>query len=424
MLRRRFRSGQIALGLALLCSAGVVVAQIEGGNRGVAPIASSGTFEVAHVDVDASAPTADAARLDGWRLAQRKAWSMLAQRMGQGPQSLPDGTLDGLVSAIIVENEQIGPNRYIARLGVAFDRARAASILGLAGEFSRSAPMLLVPLLWSGGTPQVFEQRTPWQEAWARFRTGDSTIDYVRPTGTGPDPLLLNYGQVQRPGRGLWRTIIDQYGASDVLIASVRLYRDWPGGPVIGVFEARHGPDNVLLRRFSLRVANSDALPALLDEGAKRIDAVYQQALAGGFLKIDPALSHPPSPTPTPSDEPTGQATESADEDVTVGEASTTASSVTVQFDSPTPGSVSATESALRGTPGVSSASTSSLALGGVSVMRVSYAGDPAALAAALQARGWQVTQAGDTLRIHRAAPAPGPAPGPSPSASGEPSAG
>ncbi|KAA5683564.1 heavy-metal-associated domain-containing protein, partial [Pseudomonas aeruginosa] len=67
----------------------------------------------------------------GWRLAQRKAWVQLSQRLGAGGGLVSDGTLDQLVSGIVIENEQIGPTRYIAKLGVLFNRARAASLLGV-----------------------------------------------------------------------------------------------------------------------------------------------------------------------------------------------------------------------------------------------------------------------------------------------------
>jgi len=50
----------------------------------------------------------------------------------------------------------------------------------------------------------------------------------------------------------------------------------------------------------------------------------------------------------------------------------------------------------------VKSAATSSLALGGVSVMQVSFDGTADALKAALQARGYQVSGSGSTLRISR----------------------
>ncbi len=399
----RIRPLPAALAAALLLSGGgAVVAQIEGGSRGVAPVDSGGAYEVSGVTVDVAGKTADAARLGGWRLAQRKAWVQLSKRLGGGGGLVSDGTLDSIVSGIVVENEQIGPSRYIAKLGVLFDRGRAGSILGISAYADRSPPMMVIPIEWSGGVGRSFEQPTAWQQAWARYRTGNSTIDYVRPAGSGPDALLLNVGQTQRPGRGWWRSILDQYGANDVLIPVVKLYRQWPGGPIIGVFEARHGPDNELVSRFTLRVGNADGLPQLLDAGVKRMDDVYQQALRSGYLRADPSLSPPPAPEPEISDEVPDDGTLAED-----GTASATTGAgipIIVQFDTPQASVVSTTESALRGIPGVRSAATTSLALGGVSLMRVTYDGDPEALKTALQARGYQVFGSGQTLRIRRVA--------------------
>jgi hypothetical protein len=387
--------------VAALALASATVAQMDDTGRGVAPVDSAGAFEVSGVTVDVAAKTADGARLGGWRLAQRKAWVQLSRRLGGGGGLVSDGTLDQLVSGIVVENEQIGPTRYIARLGVLFDRGRTGAVLGIATSAGRSTPMLVIPVLWSGGIGQVFEQRTPWQEAWARFRTGSSSVDYIRPSGTGADPLLLNVGQIQRPGRGWWRTIIDQYGASDVLIPTVRLTRQYPGGPVIGAFEARHGPDNDLIGRFLLRVGTSAGVPQLLDTGVQRLDAIYQQALRSGRLEPDVALSPPPKPEDTQAPVPTG------DIDTVMANLGTPAigagATLTIQFDTPGTASVANTEALVRAIPGVRSAATTSLALGGVSLMRVVTDGGAAALTAALEARGYQVQGAGDTLRIRRA---------------------
>ncbi|ANC88033.1 MAG: heavy-metal-associated domain-containing protein [Sphingomonas aquatilis] len=388
-------------GAALLFGAGAL-AQIEGG-RGVAPVDSSGDFEVSGVTVDVAAKTAEAARLGGWRLAQRKAWVQLSRRLGGDGALISDNALDQIVSGIVVENEQLGPTRYIAKLGVLFDRGRAASILGISAYSDRSRPMLLVPLQISGGVETVFEQRNDWQEAWARFRTGNSTIDYVRPSGTGADSLLLNAGQIGRPGRGWWRTIIDQYGASDILIPVVRLYRSYPGGPIIGVFQARHGPDNQLLGSFTLRVGTAAGLPQLLDAGVTRMDGLFQQALRSGALGLDPTLSPPPEPEPVV--DPTTEDTSGETLAEIVGDTAPASAgiAITLQFDTPSASAVANTEGLVRGIPGVRSASTTSLALGGVSLMRVTYDGDPDALRAALEVRGLQVTGSGQTLRIRRA---------------------
>jgi hypothetical protein len=276
-----------------------VWAQIEG-DRGIAPVASTGDFEVTGVEVNTTGKDAQEARAAGWRTATRQAWQKLWSQRGQGgtAPALDDGTLSGMVSAISVEHEDIGPHRYIARLGVVFDRARAAGYLGLQGGGARSAPLLVIPLLYQGGVASVFETRTPWQKAWADFHTGESVIDYVRPNGAGADGLLINAGQVGRRSRNWWRTILDQYGAEDVVIPIARLERQWPGGPINGTFSARHGPDNLFLGSFTLTADSEDKLPAMLGEAVKRLDAIYAQALADGQLSPDASLNSAPQIDP------------------------------------------------------------------------------------------------------------------------------
>ena len=145
--------------------------------------------------------------------------------INQAP-NLPDGTLDQIVSSINVEREEIGPNRYIADLGILFDRARAAPFLGVeGGEVRRSQPMLLIPVTITAGTETSVELRNAWQRVWAQFRTSQSPIDYVRVSGMGVDPMLVNAAQTVRPGRGWWRNLIDLYGAADILVAEVQLQR-------------------------------------------------------------------------------------------------------------------------------------------------------------------------------------------------------
>lgn len=401
----RWRSPSMMFGLAALvglgAGGGTVLAQIEGQPRGLAPIDNGGSYEVTGVAVDVSGKTAEAARLGGWRIAQRKGWAMLAQRLGRSGTGASDGLLDSLVSGIVVENEQIGPTRYVAKLGILFDRVRAASVLGVSAYADRSPPMLVMPLQISGGASQMFEARTPWQQAWARFRTGNSSIDYIRPSGTGTDPLLLNAGQINRRSRGWWRTILDQYGASDVLIPVVRLYRQWPGGPVIGVFEARHGPDNDLLGTITLRVGSTDGLNQLLDTGVARLDGLYQRALASGSLHPDASLNPPPKPAAVIDD------TSPGEEPIAGLDAAIATSgagiAVSLQYDAPSASAVANAESLIRSIPGVVRAGTTSLALGGVSIMAVTFDGDPDQLRRALEQRGFQVSGSGTTLRIRRA---------------------
>jgi hypothetical protein len=285
-----FRIAAIGLPLALV-GGGIVVAQIEGPKRGIAPIASAGDFEVTGVSVNVVGDNAFDARQKGWEQAQRVAWAALWRKThNEVGASLSDSTLDGITAAIVVEQEQIGPRRYVAKLGVLFDRARAGQLLGVSGVTRRSAPLMLLPVTYSAGAPTVFEQRTSWQRSWAKFRTADSTIDYVRPSGAGGESLLLNAGQPERRSRIWWRTILDQFGAADVIIPIARIERQWPGGPVIGRFSARYGPDNRFLGAFTLRTTNEAGIPAMMDQAVLRMDQLFQSALNSGRLRADASL--------------------------------------------------------------------------------------------------------------------------------------
>ncbi|MEP3226476.1 MAG: heavy-metal-associated domain-containing protein [Parasphingorhabdus sp.] len=426
-----FKTSIVAIFLVIgLAVAGVVYAQLEGSDRGVAPLASTGDFEVLGVEVDTKGDNAFEARKKGWEEAQRKAWKTLyARTQGGKTTGLSDGALNNIVSAIIVEEEQVGPKRYIATLGVMFDRARAGQILGVSGRRLRSPPLLVLPIMWSGGSPQVFENRTEWQKAWARFRSGDSAIDYVRPYGSDSESLVLTAGQADRRDRRWWRTILDQFSAADVIIPIVRMEREFPGGPVTAHFTARYGPDSKFIDRFSLKTKSTSGIPAMMDQAIKRMDTIYTSALSRGLLKTDKSLiiedafdlealekeieaELAAEGNGSGSESTNSERSESVGAETNTAAVSAAVATVMVQFNTPDVAAVSSGEASVRSVPGVSSAATSSLALGGISVMRVSYAGELSNLAAALRAKGWQVQQGAGALRITRggAAAAPPPA--------------
>ena len=393
-----------------------VAAQVEG-DRGIAPIASSGDFEVDGISVNATGKTAEEARTNGWLQAQRKAWDVLYARTHAGAKApqVPDSRLAQMVSAVVVEREEIGPRRYVAKLGVIFDRARAGELFGQTDAMVRSAPMLVLPVTYSGGVAQLYEHRTPWQRAWAQFRTGSSPIDYVRPFGAGGESLLLTAGQASRRSRSWWRNILDEFGAADVLVPVARLERQWPGGPVVGTFTARHGPDNAYLGSFTMTAADDAELPAMLERAVERMDAVYARAMADGRLRVDntlnveeatidpaliEALTREAAPA-APANAPQPGTAAPVPQPVTAQPAAPL-SRFAVQVATPDPASLDAALTGINGTPGVVNTTVGSLAIGGTSVLQVGYAGNLDGLAEALRARGWQVTQGADALRISR----------------------
>ena len=258
----------------------------------------------------------------------------------------------------------------------------------------------------------MFERQTPWQAAWAKFRTVDSAIDYVRPFGGGAESLLLNAGQIDRRSRSWWRVILDQFGAADVIYPIVRLERQYPGGPIIGKFAARYGPENRFLGSFTLRAQNAAGIPAMMAQGVQKMDALLQDSFRSGRLRTEASLlledtideedleelEEATDEASLEARDPLAAAVDSLSDEARTEQANRPAAAstvnqqvtVTVQVNTPNPEAVDRAEAALRGIPGVRSVVTTSLALGGTSVLRVTYQGDPEVLSAALRARGFR----------------------------------
>jgi hypothetical protein len=404
MLRRRFVIPVLLL-LAVLGIGGVAYSQLETGDRGILPLDSSGTLEISGIHVDVGGKDAESARYSGWRIAQRLGFRGLWAKMHKAPISeapnLPDSTLDDIVSSINVETEQIGPNRYIADLGILFDRARAAPFLGVeGGEVRRSAPMLLIPITVTGGTETSVELRNMWQRAWAQFRTSQSPIDYVRVSGLGVDPMLVNAAQTTRPGRGWWRNVIDLYGAADILVAEVQLHRLYPGGPAQARFIARHGPDNEIVGGFTLTTQNGNAVPAMMAEGARRMDELFTTALTAGRLARDSSLDLP-APPPLPE---TVEVVEKPASLTNPFQIQIIANDVTIY---------NFAMAHLRTLGGIDSATPQLINPSGTSYVLVAYRGNIAQLAAALSGRGWAVETSGSVVKIRSASGKPPPLPPP-----------
>jgi hypothetical protein len=402
--------GAALLALAAL-GAAQLIAQIEG-DRGIAPLANSEDIQVNGIQVDVTGKTGAEARIAGWKEAQKEAWKKL------GGPDMPIESIDAMVSSVVIGHEQVGPHRYIATLGVIFDKAKAGQYVGGAGSAAgvgpRSAPLLLIPVLQSGGVRQVFEVRGPWQRAWAEFQTSTSPVDYVRPTGSGGESLILTAGQAGRRSRLWWRTVLGQFEASDVVSPVARLERQWPGGPINGTFTARYGPDNTFLGSFTMTAASEAELPRMMDEAVARIDGLYRDALMQGQLRPDPTILAGGAALDRAFEELRQKLVPKGDEDLapviplpapTIRPEDVTGApteAVTVQFATPDAAAVDAALAAVRGVPGVQGAATVSLAIGGTSVMRVTVAGGSERLASVLRAQGWKVSSGGGALRISR----------------------
>jgi len=372
------------------------------GDASATPVAiggGGGGLVVGGIEVDVGGKTAIDARLNGWREAQRLAWPALWARLsGKPAQTAPrlaDSALDGIVSAIEVEREQIGPTRYVARLAVVFDRVRASSYLGRFASLSTSPPFLLLPVLQDAATRQAHEPDSPWLAAWARLRAGESPIDYVRIQPTPGDTVLLNAWQSERQHLFLWRALIDRYQVADVLIPELILDRSFVGGPVSGLLIVRFGTSGRELGRVRLNNRAGD-IAALVDAAVRAADRIYVTALRAGNLLPDPDLLLP--------DVPLAELEDSGPElggDFIALEAA----GLRVRVATPDDATLQAIQRIVAGTAGVGGVRVQSFVLGGESVLEIQSLVSVAELRQALDARGLRLD--GNLLRRRAAGEAP-----------------
>ncbi|WP_353216860.1 heavy-metal-associated domain-containing protein [Sandarakinorhabdus sp.] len=351
-------------------------------------------YAVGGIDVDVTARSVDDARRVAWTAAQRKAWPQLWSRLtGRAEAEAPrlaDGQIDAMVAGIESQGERFSDTRYIARLGVVFDRSRVVERLGSAISLLQSPPMLLLPLLVDGGAGTLFQGRNAWADAWGRWRGNVTPMDYVLPPGTPSDNLWLTMWQAGRSERSSWQQIISRFDTVDVLLAEARLTRSFPGGPITAVFTARHGPDGLVLGRFSLRVTTEAGLPRLLEDGVRRIDMIYADALRAGQLQADAGLAIDVLPI--------------IDAEVLIGQPLPETSAMILAAITPDTASLVAAERLLRSIAGDVLVRQS--AVGGTSRIEVAMPGGEAALAEALAKAGWQLERLGNDLVLRRRLPA------------------
>jgi Uncharacterized protein conserved in bacteria (DUF2066) len=257
-------------------------------------------FSVEGIEVDVKGPTAEDARIGAFRVAAKKGWGKLWDKLvdpsykGKAP-TISDADVYRVVSSIDVSNERMSATRYIARIAIAFDPGAVRAALSRSGAGftqSRNRAMLLLPVLIDGGAATVYEPGNPWAVTWAKFPLIRSSIEYVRAEGTLADTMMLNAFVARNRSPEVIASLLARYRADGVVVAKASLTRTYPGGPVSGVFAAYTGNNIVPVDQFTLRRANDVQLTDMLEEAIKRLDISFsanaktQREVVSGPVKL------------------------------------------------------------------------------------------------------------------------------------------
>jgi len=189
-------------------------------------------YTVEDVAVDATAQSAlkarDAARLDGERRALRTLLERVSAK--EDWNRLPkasDTELEDLLQDFEVVSEKTSAVRYIATITYRFQREAVANFLrahGIGFAETRSKPVLVLPVLSTGGRSILWEDPNPWRAAWgAASGIGEGLVPMRLSNGELADVQAIDANQAVRGDKDALTALSRAYEGVDVLVARAEI---------------------------------------------------------------------------------------------------------------------------------------------------------------------------------------------------------
>lgn len=191
-----------------------------------APMAMADIFTVRGVPVDASGPSATAARDLAIPTGRAEAFTRLFKRLTPQAEwakmpAVDEATLDDLITAFEVKNERSSSTRYLADITYSFNPDKVRTLLrgaGVSFTDTRAKPVLVIPV-FDGPSGTVLWGSNEFASAWGQISFRDEVAPMVVPTGDTED--LITFPDVASVSADWARLepMAMRYGANEVLIA-------------------------------------------------------------------------------------------------------------------------------------------------------------------------------------------------------------
>lgn len=184
-------------------------------------------FTVEHVEVDATAASAAAARERAIAAGQQIAFDRLLDRLTPHDQrtGLPRPSaaeIADLVRDFAVEDEKASAVRYLASLSVRFRPDDIRALLRTAGvpfAETMSKPIVIVPLFRSNAGVTLWDGSNPWRQGWQDSRPG-GLVPFVTPLGDLDDTVALDTARAQAGNAEGLSTLAWRYQAGSVIVTT------------------------------------------------------------------------------------------------------------------------------------------------------------------------------------------------------------
>lgn len=236
-------------------------------------------FVVRDVGVDETAASARAAReqalVNGQISATRQILARLTRQ--ESRSLLPPINIEvarTLVKSLQIENEKTSNVRYLADLVVAFEPEAVRNYLRAAGvPFSevRSRPVLVIPVLVTGGAYVLWEEPNPWRDAWRNQPASTGLVPVVSPIGDLSDLTGLSAEQAVDSDVRALGDAVARYRAGSAMVSIATITGTAPGAQTIEVIATRTGRFEEAPLLLTLQSASEEAQNVFLERAASAV---------------------------------------------------------------------------------------------------------------------------------------------------------
>ncbi len=196
-------------------------------------------FTVARVSVEATAASAEAARLIAQDRGRAQALQILLQRLtpsGDWPY-LPHPQLSDLLDMQVgfeVEHERFSTlagaqNRYLADITYSFRRDRIRSLLrreGTAFSESQASPALVLAVFEREDERLLWEEENPWAAAWYEMDFSHELVPMMLPLGDLSDTTIVSVDDVVSGNWAALEFLATRYNVNRIFVAHAVLLDD------------------------------------------------------------------------------------------------------------------------------------------------------------------------------------------------------
>ncbi len=195
-------------------------------------------FTVHQVPVDVTARNAAIARTLAVRNGEKRAFSMLIERLVapdhvDALESLDQERITDLVLGLQFANEKSSQVHYIADLTVRFNGEKIRKLLKeTQTPFTQTmgTPLLVLPVLEYAGARQLWEKDNLWFKAWAAQDLINPLLPYILPEGTGRDQMTLSQFQATAHDPAQRHILASNYGVSGAFVPLATVVPDFRDG--------------------------------------------------------------------------------------------------------------------------------------------------------------------------------------------------